>query len=183
MILIFNLAFLWCLLISLLISLLILLLILLLIWRVMIPCCRCIFAANWLSSFKPTPIAFSLPKGIAGLPAPLAKGIGFDKRPSGLDKRPSGFDKRPSGFDKRPSGFDKKLWQQRVGQDTPQSHWWIPWHSCKFCNAMTASLGTLGHTTQQAETKVCHQKGSCIATLCFVIWLSSAAVLRFTPSL
>ena len=169
MILIFNLAFLWCLLISLLISLLILLLILLLIWRVMIPCCRCIFAANWLSSFKPTPIAFSLPKGIAGLPVPLAKGIGFDKR--------------PSGFDKRPSGFDKKLWQQRVGQDTPQSHWWIPWHSCKFCNAMTASLGTLGHTTQQAETKVCHQKGSCIATLCFVIWLSSAAVLRFTPSL
>ena len=169
MILIFNLAFLWCLLISLLISLLILLLILLLIWRVMIPCCRCIFAANWLSSFKPTPIAFSLPKGIAGLPVPLAKGIGFDKRPSGLDKRPS--------------GFDKKLWQQRVGQDTPQSHWWIPWHSCKFCNAMTASLGTLGHTTQQAETKVCHQKGSCIATLCFVIWLSSAAVLRFTPSL
>ena len=169
MILIFNLAFLWCLLISLLISLLILLLILLLIWRVMIPCCRCIFAANWLSSFKPTPIAFSLPKGIAGLPVPLAKGIGFDKR--------------PSGFDKRPSGFDKKLWQQRVGQDTPQSHWWIPWHSCKFCNAMTASLGTLGHTTQQAETKVCHQKGSCIATLCFVIWLSSAAALRFTPSL
>ena len=165
MILIFNLAFLWCLLIS----LLILLLILLLIWRVMIPCCRCIFAANWLSSFKPTPIAFSLPKGIAGLPVPLAKGIGFDKR--------------PSGFDKRPSGFDKKLWQQRVGQDTPQSHWRIPWHSCKFCNAMTASLGTLGHTTQQAETKVCHQKGSCIATLCFVIWLSSAAVLRFTPSL
>ena len=162
MILIFNLAFLWCLLISLLISLLILLLILLLIWRVMIPCCRCIFAANWLSRFKPTPIAFSLPKGIAGLPVPLAKGIGFDKRPS---------------------GFDKKLWQQRVGQDTPQSHWWIPWHSCKFCNAMTASLGTLGHTTQQAETKVCHQKGSCIATLCFVIWLSSAAVLRFTPSL
>ena len=153
MILIFNLAFLWC----------------LLIWRVMIPCCRCIFAANWLSRFKPTPIAFSLPKGIAGLPVPLAKGIGFDKRPGGLDKRPS--------------GFDKKLWQQRVGQDTPQSHWWIPWHSCKFCNAMTASLGTLGHTTQQAETKVCHQKGSCIATLCFVIWLSSAAALRFTPSL
>ena len=94
MILIFNLAFLWCLLISLLISLLILLLILLLIWRVMIPCCRCIFAANWLSSFKPTPIAFSLPKGIAGLPVPLAKGIGFDKRPSGFDKRPSGFDKK-----------------------------------------------------------------------------------------